>query len=141
MFKLTSERLNHRERVASHSTKEHANGRIDMVPPTADQPEDYFNGAAESYRTLRSQLGVLDPDTEEAFLVRGRLRGLRPWRRKVVRKAARERAKIKKRWKKLCNCSRCGREFRSNTSQKFCSASCRQTEKGENRLPPLYGGI
>jgi hypothetical protein len=59
MFKKTSDRLTYVERVASHSTKERANGRIDMIPPDAELPVDYFNTLHDQYKNLCANYKML----------------------------------------------------------------------------------
>jgi hypothetical protein len=51
-YKNTSENLNHIERVASASTRPRANGRIDLIPRDARQPEEYYTTIREQYFAL-----------------------------------------------------------------------------------------
>lgn len=62
MFKKTSDRLSYIERVASHSTKERANGRIDMIPADAKQPVDYFNTLHDQYKIMLNNYKLLMAD-------------------------------------------------------------------------------
>lgn len=55
-YKSTSDNLNYIERVASHSTKEHRTGRIDMVPTWAREPEEYYNAMRDRWSSLAEQL-------------------------------------------------------------------------------------
>lgn len=71
MFKKTSERLSHMERVASHATKEHASGRIDMIPTDAQQPVDYFNDLHDQYKSLNANYQLL---MAEAAMLRRQLK-------------------------------------------------------------------
>jgi hypothetical protein len=48
-YKNVSENLNHVGRVASAATREHANGRIDLIPRDAQQPEEYYNTIRDQY--------------------------------------------------------------------------------------------
>lgn len=56
-FKGTSEALNHIARVASASTRPHANGRIDLIPENAREPEEYYNTIRDQYLLLNDQHG------------------------------------------------------------------------------------
>lgn len=56
MFKSTSENLNHINRVASASTREHATGRIDMIPAWAREPEEYYNSVKQQWEVLSSRM-------------------------------------------------------------------------------------
>jgi hypothetical protein len=64
-FKGTSESLNHINRVASASTRERANGRIDMIPKNAREPEEYYNSVLEQYRVLREENEKIKSRIEE----------------------------------------------------------------------------
>lgn len=55
-FKGTSEGLNHIARVASAATRPRANGRIDLIPPDAREPEEYYNTIRDQYLAMNSQL-------------------------------------------------------------------------------------
>jgi Iap family predicted aminopeptidase len=53
-YKTANENLNHIHRVASASTREHANGRIDMIPPNAREPEEYYNTIRDQYFAMNA---------------------------------------------------------------------------------------
>jgi hypothetical protein len=55
MYKTTSDRTTYLERVASHSTKEHATGRIDNIPSWAKEPEEYYLSLRERVDSLTIQ--------------------------------------------------------------------------------------
>ena len=71
MYKNTSDKLTYIERVASHSTKEHPNGRIDAVPANAEPPTEYFNTLYKQYNTLFENYKLL---TADAAVFRQKLR-------------------------------------------------------------------
>lgn len=54
-FKGTSEALNHIARVASASTRPHANGRIDLIPDDAREPEEYYNTIRDQYLAMNAR--------------------------------------------------------------------------------------
>jgi hypothetical protein len=54
-FKGVSEGLNHIARVASASTRPHANGRIDLIPPDALEPEEYYNTIRDQYIAMNAR--------------------------------------------------------------------------------------
>lgn len=54
-FKSTSQNLNHIQRVASASTRPRANGRIDMIPEDAREPEEYYNSIRVQYEVLNRE--------------------------------------------------------------------------------------
>jgi hypothetical protein len=52
-FKSASERQSFTSRVASHSTKGHANGRVDVLPPEARPQAQLFNEADKQYNIAK----------------------------------------------------------------------------------------
>lgn len=51
-FKSASENLSHISRVASASTRPRANGRIDLIPSDAKEPEEYYNLIRDQYLAM-----------------------------------------------------------------------------------------
>jgi len=58
-FKSTSEGMNHIARVASASTRPHPNGRIDLIPTDAREPEEYYNTIRDQYLAMNAQLKII----------------------------------------------------------------------------------
>lgn len=56
MFKGASDKSTYLDRTASHSTKEWASGRIDAVPPFAQEAEDYYRSLRNQYDRVLDQL-------------------------------------------------------------------------------------
>jgi hypothetical protein len=56
MYKGSADRLSYLARVSSHATKPLASGRIDEIPPWAQEPEAYYNSVRDRYRSLAEQL-------------------------------------------------------------------------------------
>jgi hypothetical protein len=54
-FKNTSGSLNHIARVASASTRPRATGRIDLIPPDAKEPEEYYNTIRDQYFEMNAR--------------------------------------------------------------------------------------
>lgn len=75
-FKTTSENLNHIGRVGSASTRPHANGRIDLVPADAREPEDYYNSIRDQYLLMSSQQRKVQDDLAA---LNKRLKETLPW--------------------------------------------------------------
>lgn len=62
MFKSTSERASFKERVASHSTKGFANGRVDVLPPQARELEVVYSGLVEQYKVADQQVALAEKE-------------------------------------------------------------------------------
>jgi hypothetical protein len=54
-YKSFSEAMNHIKRTGSAATREHATGRIDMIPADAREPEEYYNTIRDQYAVLHKQ--------------------------------------------------------------------------------------
>ena len=54
-FKSTSQNLSYVARVASASTRPHANGRIDLIPEDAREPEEYYNTLRDQYLAMNQR--------------------------------------------------------------------------------------
>lgn len=76
MFKNANDQLAYLRRVGSHATKEHANGRIDAIPPNAAPPVEYFNTLSDQYKMLQAQY---QPLVKEAATYRERLKQTLPY--------------------------------------------------------------
>lgn len=71
MYKGSNERQSFVGRTGSHATKPHGTGRIDHVPPWAEEPEAYYNDVRDRYRSLADQLRkAQDQLTEINFRLR-----------------------------------------------------------------------
>jgi len=76
MYKNASDKTTYLNRVASHATKEHATGRVDAIPPDAEQPVAYFNALHDQYKVMAENYKVL---REEATSLRARLKNTMPF--------------------------------------------------------------
>jgi hypothetical protein len=54
-FKATSEAENYLARTGSSSTRPMANGRIDMIPPDARAPEEYYRSIRDQYVAMNER--------------------------------------------------------------------------------------
>jgi hypothetical protein len=77
LFRKANDQLSFLQRVGSHATKEHATGRIDAIPPNAEQPVEYFNSLHDQYKALQAQY---QPLVQEAATYRERLKQTMPYK-------------------------------------------------------------
>ena len=75
MFKKANDQLTYVGRTGSHATREHATGRIDMIPSSAEQPVEYFNTLHDQYKALQAQY---QPLVKQAAVCREQLKRTMP---------------------------------------------------------------
>lgn len=77
MFKTTSEKQSFQQRVASHSTKGFANGRVEVLPPEAQTLEIVYSDMKEQFDVSLAQWRETQAEIED---VKFRLHGMKPGR-------------------------------------------------------------
>lgn len=65
MFKSASERQSFTQRVASHSTKGHANGRVDILPPEARELEISYQDTKRQFEAVSAQIPAIEAELAE----------------------------------------------------------------------------
>lgn len=76
MYKGASDKLSHINRVASHATKPHGNGRIDEIPSWAREPEEYYNSIKQQYESIGTRLYQA---REKVISIKQKLKQKLPW--------------------------------------------------------------
>lgn len=71
MFGNSSDRQSYLKRVASHSTKGHANGRIDVLPPCAREREQVYVSTKEQWENIEAVALRLKSEMNDILAAKG----------------------------------------------------------------------